>query len=413
MSCPTNDVEFSDVLKSAAPSLIPFALALLRASTSEASYAKRLAGLSLLCLASVGMTLFGGCSLIEIGIGSHQQGGLDSQCSGGIFATGHAQSTAVSFSDTAWYSDIYEYAPLFDLGIVFMATYSVVITEGLPGMLWTVGALLVFLVHGVGLLINSLAIDTAITAAALLATGVLNGIGGALGGALDFLPKRLRVSEPITHALVALIFIIAMPFANKDAAYTAEPKLEDIFASAPFVFTVVSIAALAAMSYEASEPVKQITSLSGASALLLANYHATMDAIGAQSDGGIRVEGAASRCKLIAESVYNVLGIDLAQGTDLLAAVGIAAAPAFLALALVLTVTETHPHFGGPAKAGLTLKDIGSMAEKYYHGEKGRHCTSVTVVEGDMCTDSEAPGAITLCAPNNALRSGTRAGAMP
>ena len=61
----------------------------------------------------------------------------------------------------------------------------------------------------------------------------------------------------------------------------------------------------------------------------------------------------------------------------------------------------------------MTLKDIGSMAEKYYHGEAKHHCTSVTVVEGDMCTDSEAPGAITLCAPNNALRSGTKAGAMP
>ena len=48
------------------------------------------------------------------------------------------------------------------------------------------------------------------------------------------------MSQPLTRAIVALIFIVVMPFANKDA-YTTEPKLEDVFAAPSFVFTLVSM----------------------------------------------------------------------------------------------------------------------------------------------------------------------------
>lgn len=418
MSCPSNTPEFSEVIESAAPSLIPFALALLLASTNDASYAKRLAGLSVLCAISVGMSLFGGCGIVEIGKAAHQQGAADQKCDAGIFATQHAQSTAVSFKDDAWYSEIYDFAPLGDLAIVAMGGYSMFMADGLPGAVWFVACIGVFLAHGVGLVVNSVGIDAAICAAALLATGILNGVGRAIGDVLDFVPPRLRVSEASTHALVGLVFIVVMPFANKDQ-YATKLEFDDVLKNPSLVFTVVSLVALLASSFEASDPVKQITSLGGTFSLVLANYHATMDALKAEDAGGIVVGALNTGCEMIPESVLNVLGPNFNAGVDLLAAVGIMAAPVFLALALVLAVTETHPHFGGPAKEGLKLKDMGSTAEKNYgvtdEESKSHHCTSVSVVEGAMCSDPErAPaGAITLCQSGSAVSGGSRAGAMP
>ena len=374
MATPCDDFAFGDWFTAVAPISVALLLVSTLASSTRAPYARRATGLAVACGASLFMYLMSGCSFLEFGDGGHiTQLGADQTCAGsGLFAYGVQGTVAkqmdIEHADTGWYLALYQLAPLFDLGAVALGIFS--FAYDAEYMIWALASLAVGFVHALGLFAGGFATDAVIVIAALVASGILRPVGTAFEDALSFLPTWMRVSEPLTHSVIALALMVAEPLMQGTAD---KLNFADAIVETQVVFGIISTVALLILAMENTPATRQVASLAATGALILTMYKAnqrTHDIVTnvvppATLDTLTPCTGSMPE---VAEDLLNEEKFSSAFGSVL--------APFFLAAATVLTYVDEHPAFGTNFAGGAKVKNV---ATKQDDGAVEKHSEAVMV----------------------------------
>jgi hypothetical protein len=367
MSDPCDNFEASDYLEAVSPVASAFILITTLASSSRAPYERKATGLSIACAVSFFMWFFSGCSFVKFGDGGFTDVGgrfneTDYCDSGtkGLFAYGIQSSYALDLvteddngGETGFYYMLYSLAPLIDLGVVvlgMMGLYSS--TERLA---WSVAAFTVGLVHTLGVLAGNLQIDAVVAIAAFVSSGVMEPLGALIDDSLQFLPAWIRVSQPFTHVLFALLLFAGEPLVQDGED---ELKFADVLVEPQVVGTFGALAGLTALSMESEDGVKQIASVASAGALIVGLYKGNIrtrniiDALDDACSYGTMAE--VTQTTLDDEDWGYIFSISLA--------------PLFAAAALVLLYVQQHGDFASFLKEKqMTIKGVEEDA-KDKHG---------------------------------------------
>jgi len=389
---PCDDFDFGDWFSAVGPISVALLLVSTLASSTRAPYARRATGLAVACGASLFMYLMSGCSFLEFGDGGHiTQLGTDQSCAGsGLFAYG-VQGTVAKQMDiedagTGWYLSLYQLAPLFDLGAVALGIFS--FTYDAEYMIWALASLAVGFVHALGVFAGGFATDAVIVIAALVASGILRPIGTAIEDALSFLPTWARVSEPLTHAVVALALMVAEPLMQGTAD---KLDFEDAIVQTQVVFGIISAVALLILAMENTPATRQVASLAATGALILTMYKANQRT----HDIVTNVVPPATLDDLTpcVGSMPEVVE-DLLKDEKFGTAFASVLAPFFLAAATVLTYVDEHPAFGTYFVGGAKVKNV---VAKQDDGTVEKHSDPVMVDCDDTATGgARAPTSITI-----------------